>query len=210
MARRRDVRFRSRLIAMNDRDLDDFTELLRQKFSGLKVLPWHYWQELSDAGGAAKHKSAFNLQIDYLESLSDPRAYSRRIWVEPPGWKPFWIGPNQHGVFLIANEPRLSVEIQGSGVARVGPPNLFHSGSIIGSYEPGDREQKAFADAVIRLSGKLTTNLVKIIRRDTRETLYEAQRAMTWVGRDVIRWMREDPQRTVNENIRPVDEGLRT
>jgi hypothetical protein len=210
MAKKRGVRFRTRLIAMNDRDLDDFTDLLRRKFSGLKVLPWHYWQELSDAGGAAKYKSAFNLQIDYFESLSDRRAYSRRIWVEPPGWKPFWIGPNQHGVFLIANEPQFTVEIQGSRVAPLGPPYLFRSGRIIGSYDPDDREQKAFADAVIRLSSKLTTNLVKIVRRDTRETLYERQKGMVWVGHDVIRWMREDPQRTVDGDIRPVDEGFRT
>lgn len=207
MAPTREWLHRSRLVAMNDRDLDDFTELLLRKFPGVKFLPRSYWEQLPETG-PRKRKEPPNLSIDYFDTLSDPRTKLKRIWIEPPGWEPFWLGPNENGIYFIANAPHLQVSIDCGGVARLGTPRNFRHGEIVGTYARGDRQHKAFIDAVIRLSEKLTTNVAKIVDRNTHKTLFEATRTMIWLGRDVIRWMREDPRRTVWESLRPVDESF--
>jgi hypothetical protein len=198
-------RSRIRNVALTARDLDDFSRLLRNRFPSIRFLPESYWNELSTP---RRFKQPPNLTLNYLDSLSDPRTFVKTLWIEPPGWRPLWLGPDEKGKCWIGNEPHLKARIVCTGVSE--DPEMLtidYPGDIGGTFEPGDRERKAFIDAVIRLSEKISTCVVQIRDRGTGETQFEAERFPIWIGYDMVRWLRADERRTISGFLRPVGDA---
>ena len=193
-----------RHLCLTEADVREFEGLLREKFPDIRFVKWHHWHKRVDGKTVAQEPP--NLLVPYVDSLADPEERCLEAWREPAGWEPEWwpedIGSDGRlSRWLIINRPRLRFCFY-RGILQ--PPdftNLTQSG-ISALYEHGDKEHLSFVRKVIRLSQKITDNILDHHPHADRPPL-RAIKTFTWAGRDAMRWCRESPDRRLDGTHRP-------
>ncbi len=180
---------------MSPLDLEALTRLILAKYPDMRFADYDYWTDSSVS--PSRRLRPPNLRVQYKESLNFPMNWFVRMWREPPGWEPFWPGPNENGIYWIANFPRFEASIQCGGLPIVGTQLMWRDGRIMGSYAPDDIEHRRFIASLFRLIPKVASQMVNIIDQKTGEVIERSVHTSLWVGHDLIRWLREDPRRSV-------------
>lgn len=191
---------------MNERDAEAFSRSLKEAFPALRFIPHAYW-DIPTGKYSTRRRRAHEVNLIHYCHLGVPEQRRFTGWIEPEGWHPNWSGPNEFRAYIIANAPRFRFGFDRSFIPEV-RPSYCSIGSIFASYPKGDKANLAFLNKVIRLSAKFTTNIVNLIDPQTRQVTYRNQRTTIWVGHDLLRWLSEDPARTLSENIRPADDWV--
>jgi hypothetical protein len=114
MTRKRAMHGRSRYVVLTPEDAHEIGEAIKAKFPDARFLTHHYWCRRDKEKGHIDLKPP-DLHLRYYESLGDPDESWFRIWREPEGWQPEWFGPNQNGIYFVANEPPLQVSYRTGG-----------------------------------------------------------------------------------------------
>lgn len=193
-----------RMLVMDREDADAFSRSLREAYPGVRFLPFEYWMRRE--GKRTVKQEPLNLALHYYESLGDPEEFHFLVWVEPEDWHPDWTGPNENGIWYVTNEPRLQFVFHRSDV----PPDWdsdMRDGRVWAYYEKGDDEHRLFLNHVWRITTKLTTNYLQHVDRDTKIPTGPPSRPNLWAGLHALEWCREDPQRTLASDWRPVADG---
>lgn len=200
-----DQRSKHRLLAMDEVDAADFSDLLRGQFRDIRFVEYEHWLIRRSPGPPYYvNREPPNLQVPYRPSLADPAEWRFRVWREPEGWKPVWSGPNKDGLYFITNEPRVHFVFE-RGCIYAPTPAVLHCGRIWAYYGVDDREHLQFLNRVWRLSAKLSSNIVQFVDRDTKVPIEAPGRGPVWIGRHAAQWCLEDPRRTIDERVRPPD-----
>jgi hypothetical protein len=194
---------RERLLAMTAEDAEDFSRALLDiwpdiRFTGIRVGS----ETVEHEDGYFVRRPKKNLR--YYTSLAADEPYHFRVWREPEDWTPLWLGPI-NGSYRLLNKPRFNFVFAPSGFPQ-GQPNELRSARLWAIYLKGDKEHLRFLNKVIRLTAKLTTNVVDILDRETGEVIRHSHRDMLWVGHHALEWCRADPARRIDEHIRPATE----
>ncbi len=198
-------RSKQRLLAMDEVDAADFSDLLRAHFPDIRFVDFEYWRLRLPKAPYYINREPPNLQVSYCSSLADFANDRFRVWREPVGWRPNWAGPNEHGVYPLTNMPRVHFVFERGRGANRPTSKVLHCGRIWAYYDVGDREHLQFLNQVWRLSAKLSSNIVQRVDRDTQEPLGLPGRDPVWIGKHAAQWCLEDPRRTIDENRRPPD-----
>ncbi|MCP5372435.1 MAG: hypothetical protein H6907_11950 [Hyphomicrobiales bacterium] len=150
-----------------------------------------------------------DLHVPYVETMGVADGDTFTAWIEPEGWDPFWLGPNERDHHWIVNEPELSFNLRTCGARQAatradeGALELCVE-RIEASYYLDQPEKKRFLDKVWRILAKMTTNKLLRVHWETREPLApEPDTEHCWAGPDAIRWALEHPLRTFDEDLRP-------
>lgn len=168
-------------------------------------MPYEYWTRKIDKDGYRKEKQKPpNLNLQYYDSLGDPGERRFRVWVEPEGWEPDWQGPNENSIWFIANKPRLEFVFERSNTI---PPEHINmrDGRIRAYYRKDDDEHRLFLNRVLRIVGRMTTNVLRHTDRDTKIVDGPPMRTVLWAGPHARAWCLEDPRRTLGSDWRPVE-----
>jgi hypothetical protein len=194
---------RERLLAMTAEDAEDFSRALLDIWPDIRFTPYSVGSE------TVEHKDGYLIRrpkknLRYFSSLAEPGITNFHVWREPEDWTPLWLGPINDG-YRLANDPRFSFVYAPSGTPQ-DRPNALRSGRIWAIYLKGDKEHLRFLNKVIRLTAKLTTNVVDILDRETGEVIRHSHCDMLWVGHHALDWCRADPARRIDEYIRPATE----
>jgi hypothetical protein len=195
---------RMRLLAMTAEDAEDFSRALLEIWPDIRFIDHDTGSEtviLEEGGYALRPKK----HLGYCASLAEPGISMFHVWREPEDWTPLWLGPNKYNVYELPNKPRFNFVYARSLIPRDRPHEL-QSGRIWAIYLKGDKEHLRFLNKVIRLTAKLTTNVVDVLDRKTGEVTHHSQRTMLWVGHHALEWCGADPARRINEYIRPATE----
>ncbi|MCP5367167.1 MAG: hypothetical protein H6907_11935 [Hyphomicrobiales bacterium] len=211
------VRFKTRETILTPSDGDLLSKFLIRAFPNIRFHRREYYEYtlndldydlvLRDIHHVRADPS--NLEIPYVESMGVRNGSHFVVWIEPPGWEPLWLGPNEWGIHSIVNKPELSFAINTS-YARDARSRSNEGAKKLeiqraeANYFPDQLEKKRFLDKVWRILAKLTTNQLLRVDRVTREPLSPEPRSQyCWAGPDAIRWALEHPLRTFGEDLRP-------
>jgi len=193
-----------RHLCLTEADVREFEGLLREKFPDIRFVRHDYWKKRVD--GKIVPQAPPDLIVPYLDSLADPEEDHFEAWREPEGWEPEW-WPERIGSdgslteWLIINRPQLRFTFEQS---RLYPPRYtdLTRSEISALYEHGDKEQLSFVRKVIRLSEKITDQVLDHYPPGEKPPL-RAIKSGTWAGWDAMRWCREAPERRLAGTLRP-------
>lgn len=198
-------RFRRRLVALVKEDEAALMDALQGRFAGLRALPYDYWNIALPGKKRQRKRKPSELQLEYLENTADwDRAVQLRFWLEPAGWTPEWAGPNRNGIYYVSNAPHMQFRYVRQVPCYERNRNV-REGNIDGFYEDGDREKLSFLNAVMRIVGKLSSNIVDVYDNETRALRWPALRTILWVGDHAADWCRGHTDRWIDGNLRPPD-----
>lgn len=185
-------------------DVRAFEAMLRETFPDIRFVRKAHWYRRVD--GKLVDQAPPNLVVPYVESLADPDEPDIEAWLEPEGWEPEWwpeyFGSNpRHCRWLIINRPRLRFSFDRGGLRPSAFTDLTRS-RISALYEHGDKEHLSFVHKVIRLSQKMTDQVLDHYPLGDKPPL-RAIRSYIWAGPDAMRWCREAPERRLDGTLRP-------
>ena len=190
-------RSKERQLAFHPDDAQEFGDALRERFPAIRFRDHHTCRK--------KIRGKIR-EIEYREvgSLCDPDGISFHVWIEPENWKPVWGKSNEYGERPILNQPRLHFAYDKSAFL---PPTYteLRPGRIWAYYAADDREHKRFLDAVWRMVAKMSSNVFDVIDMKTGEINRPNQRWMMFAGHHALEWCRADPQRRLDQSLRPAD-----
>lgn len=197
---------KSRQLVMDREDADAFSRVLLEAYPRIRFVPFEYWRRwIGGEGHPWEDLKPPHLDLQYFDSLGDPSEWRFRAWVEPKGWQPDWQGPNENGIWVIKNQPHLQFVFERGMTIPPEHTNL-QAGRVWAYFGKDDREYRAFLNRLWRILAKMTTNSLLLVDRETKELRGPTVRCTTWAGPHAIAWCREDPMRTLDSDLRPVEE----
>ena len=189
------------MIIMLPEDGDILTERLRAKFPTIRFLPLGY-SSVQESRHNSRPKRYDELGIDYLPGCHDERHFAVKAWVEPEGWTPFWIGPNEEGYYRIINEPESRVVIQG-----IGKPVSDELGyDMIWEWTSESAERKRFFGQVKRVVTSFCTDWLWCFDPKTGLERNGLKNYNFWMGPHAVEWCNQHPLRHC-DRLRPPPPG---
>lgn len=106
--------------------------------------------------------------------------------------------------------PRLRV-VPGSGPNRGWDgkgPEQINRGQIDFAGEPGNKKHQALAQQIFGIVRRhITKEPLLVVKYPSGETVLHRKGGLDWVGKDALRWVREDPKRLLMPDLRPDGTG---
>lgn len=210
--------------------LDDvavFSDALKAAFPAIRFLSREYWWQFSDEERVEAERRANQRRINrglpskpigvhqrdptgeplrYWSSLAEPAETQFLAWIEPSGWQPIWMPPDEFGVRYIENTPRLWLDFYRSHFILERPPHrqdtepLARNGSETIKLEghtfevrwnPSEAEAEAFAKKVYNILRKLTIDRFIRVERESRRAFApesHGMRKQCLAGRHAAAW----------------------
>lgn len=212
-------------------DVAAFSDALKAAFPAIRFVSREYWSQFCDQNRIAADRRANRRRtkrglsakpihslprdpqgepLRYWNSLADPAETRFLAWIEPPGWQPVWMPPDEFGVRYIENPPRLWFDFHRcnflllrrpgnvspqcasepkpcSGRAGIGlEGNTFEV-----RWNPLEPEAEAFAKKVYKILRKLTVDRFIRVEKESRRAFEReagGMRRQCLAGHHAVAW----------------------
>ena len=178
-----------------------------------------FMRRLSDAEWRGEELPDLRIESD-LRSVLPPKSYEFYAFFEPDLQlnlrrevpKPYtgYSGNDTVWRFNTWGLPRLSV------TPGVGPnrgwdgkgPEQINPGQIDFAGEPGNKNHQALAQQIFGIVRRhITKEPLRVVKYPSGETVLHRKGGLDWVGKDALRWAREDPKRLLMPDLKPDGTG---
>jgi hypothetical protein len=212
-------------------DVAAFSDALKAAFPAIRFVSREYWSQFCDQKRIAADQQANRRRIKrglpskpihslprdpqgeplrYWNSLADPAETRFIAWIEPPGWQPIWMPPDEFGGRYIDNTPRLWFDfnrchfllLRRRGIVprrRASEPKACSGRTAIAiegntfevRWNPLEPEAEAFAKKVYNILRKLTVDRFIRVEPESRRAFEReagGMRRQCLAGHHAVAW----------------------
>lgn len=216
-------------LCLTPADAAAFSDALKAAFPAIRFVSVDYWQPWVDQERFNADWREFDRRwklklprepvrrhmrdptgepLHYWESFADPAEWRFIAWIEPPGWRPVWMAPDEEGIRYIENTPRLWFEFQSSKFIVQRPtlprwhdtePQPLNGRETVAlegptfevRWNPSEPEAEAFAKKVYNILRRLTVSRFIVVIRESRRAYSgkaEGMLRQCLAGRHAVAW----------------------